>query len=881
MLTIELGDLPPTFREALSKREGDVLAIGYPLAILIKDGIKGIFPVGLISASATRMEGVLEIAPQSADVVLNPDWIRQAGRGTGWSAKALAEQFDAPEGLLFDDFRERLSECMATQLLGRLLPDSLAGSIAPGRTGIHNAAAIFLPTETSFTKGTAIDLGRLAEMPASRLKGTALWSLFHGGAARGPPGLVLNPVPLTPNQLEAAELAITGPVTAVTGPPGTGKTQVIVSVISSALAEGKTVLFASRNHQAIDAVEERLAALTLEQSIMVRANDREGERNTDFVRIIAEVAGDETHATADTIEDTLDRLRKKAEARTTAFRDRAELQRLHCRLSEHVERRGEILARIKGSPRRPDSLLLRLLRLFRLWRAAPAADILAPGATLAELDVAIERDRKELARIATVGDTISQSEEIAEGMAKLFPALVANALVVGAEDRQKLYAEQKELELSGRAKARELSEHVARLVLACRPVWAVSTLSVPSRVPLVPGLFDYVIFDEASQCDIASALPLMARAKRAVVVGDPNQLESIPGLGLAQERALMKAVGLPLRGMGQFAQSRNSLFGFCASRPGTRSVMLRDQFRSAPAIVDYLNDAFYDGRLRATRDLADLKVPAGVKPGIAWTDVRGCVSLDQAGQPQNHEEAKAIAAHLDALLSEHDYQGTIGVIAPFNAQVALLKRLIDNEVPRDLQERAELKIATVDKFQGGERDVILFSPVAAPGLTQGGRTFLVRDKRRFNVAISRARAVAHVFGNLSFARESGIRHLAILADRATNPRVRKNPEDIFDSIWERRVDAALRARGLKATPQYPIAGRYLDFALFGVGDVKLDLEVDGRQWHMDPDGMRKVDDIWRDHQLKGLGWRVRRFWVHELEQDLEGCLDQVERDLAG
>ena len=329
MLTIELGDLPPTFREALSKREGDGLAIGYPLAILIKDGIKGIFPVGLISASATRMEGVLEIAPQSADVVLNPNWIRQAGRSTSWSAKALAEQFDAPEGLFFDDFRERLSECMATQLLGRLLPDSLAGSIAPGRTGIHNAAAIFLPTETSFTKGTAIDLGRLAKMPASRLKGTALWSLLHGGAAGGPPGLVLNPVPLTPNQLEAAELAITGPVTAVTGPPGTGKTQVIVSVISSALAEGKTVLFASRNHQAIDAVEERLAALTLEQSIMVRANDREGERNTDFVRIIAEVAGDETHATADTIGDSLDRLRKKAEARTTAFRDRAELQRLH------------------------------------------------------------------------------------------------------------------------------------------------------------------------------------------------------------------------------------------------------------------------------------------------------------------------------------------------------------------------------------------------------------------------------------------------------------------------------------------------------------------------------------------------------------------------
>ena len=63
MLTIDLADLPPTFREALSKREGEALAIGYPLAIMVKDGVTGIFPVGLISASATRTEGVLEITP--------------------------------------------------------------------------------------------------------------------------------------------------------------------------------------------------------------------------------------------------------------------------------------------------------------------------------------------------------------------------------------------------------------------------------------------------------------------------------------------------------------------------------------------------------------------------------------------------------------------------------------------------------------------------------------------------------------------------------------------------------------------------------------------------------------------------------------------------
>jgi len=308
--------------------------------------------------------------------------------------------------------------------------------------------------------------------------------------------------------------------------------------------------------------------------------------------------------------------------------------------------------------------------------------------------------------------------------------------------------------------------------------------------------------------------------------------------------------------------------------------MLRDQFRCAPAIIDYLNDAFYEGQLRAARGDAGLKVPAAAKPGISWTDVRGRVSLDQAGQSQNHEEAKAIAAHLGVLLCEQDYQGSIGVISPFNAQAALLKRLIENDIPRELREHAEIRVGTADKFQSEERDVILFSPVAGPGLGQDARAFLMGDKRRFNVAISRARALAHVFGNLSFARECGIGHLAILADRASNLGVREAPEDVFGSIWERRIDTALRARGHDPTPQYPIAGRCLDFALFGKGEVKLGLEVDGWRWHMDPDDRRRIDDMRRDYQLKSMGWRVRRFWVHELEQDMERCLDQVERDLA-
>ena len=62
--------------------------------------------------------------------------------------------------------------------------------------------------------------------------------------------------------------------------------------------------------------------------------------------------------------------------------------------------------------------------------------------------------------------------------------------------------------------------------------------------------------------------------------------------------------------------------------------------------------------------------------------------------------------------------------------------------------------------------------------------------------------------------------------------------------------------------------------------LKIDLEVDGRRWHTDIDGNRKVSDIWRDHQLKSMGWKVIRFWVDELDKDMERCIGLIEQELT-
>lgn len=77
--------------------------------------------------------------------------------------------------------------------------------------------------------------------------------------------------------------------------------------------------------------------------------------------------------------------------------------------------------------------------------------------------------------------------------------------------------------------AKELSE-MHKLVAKFLPCWAVTSLSAKGRIPFAPAIYDLLIIDEASQCDIASILPLLYRAKRVVIIGDNKQLPHISSI---------------------------------------------------------------------------------------------------------------------------------------------------------------------------------------------------------------------------------------------------------------------------------------------------------------------------------------------------------------
>lgn len=891
VLTLPLDSLPAGFRQALLRRDANetTLAVGWPLMVGRRSGVPAIWPIGLLAAEWSRGDSALRITVDADDVLVNPDWLGGVARSAGWKRSDLSRIFAAGDGLSLGtiDFLTRLREVAARHVRGRLNGIQMAAHVDMAASGIHDAAALFLPTETTFTAGAVRDLDAIAAWPTERLARTALAPVFGLLPAPLPDPLHdINVGPLNGQQITAVNHACTAPLSVVTGPPGTGKSQAIVSMAASVLLAGGTVLVASRNHQALDAVEERLGSLAPELPFLVRTLDPERDIDRSAEQVLADLLREPGPRAQPLDPSLLQKVGSISAVRRQSLETSRHRAELECDIAALLER---IAARVRharqddgpaATGEAPPALLVRLRQLIvtLLVRTQDSThsivDALPEGAPLAALTARLDGLRRERDALPAVEDPVQLTAELATFAAGLLPVALSVRVALKDQDRHTLETALADHQFDNGG---PLPSNLTRAVLYHRPLWLASVLGTPKRIPLEEGLFDLVIFDEASQCDIASALPLLARAKRAVIVGDDRQLSFIPQLGRAQDRNLMRAQGLPMLGMGRFAQSRQSLFDFARRIPGVPRIMLRHQYRSASPIVDYISETFYGGQLTASCDPDGIRAPEGQRPGIAWTHVPPRGFSQQSNV--NIAEAEAIAAHLELLLVKQDYQGTVGVISPFRPQVQAIESAVRSRVAPTKLQGALFRVATVDGFQGQERDLILFSPCLSTGSAPSAVAFLQRDLRRLNVAISRARAVAHVFGDLDHARSGRVQALARLAAVATEPR-RAGGEGVFDSEWERRVFHALKARGLEPRPQYEIAGRRLDFALFGATGIKLNLEIDGRHWHQDTDGQRKMSDHWRDHQLRSMGWRVRRFWVDDLSKDMERCLDLVERDLS-
>jgi DNA replication ATP-dependent helicase Dna2 len=237
--------------------------------------------------------------------------------------------------------------------------------------------------------------------------------------------------------------------------------------------------------------------------------------------------------------------------------------------------------------------------------------------------------------------------------------------------------------------------------------------------------FHYAVFDEAGQLPTPHALPGMLRAHRWLFFGDHRQLPPVVTTAHADRDAAV------------------SIFEHLHERYGSR--LLDTTYRMNDGVCRVVSDTFYGGRVRPAAAVALRRMPfvAGgrldevLDPEVPVVWLR--VDHRQPGQ-RSTEEAAAVADVVDDLVRRHRVSpAEIAVIAPFRAQVRLLRSAIQHKALRGAD---ELTIDTVERIQGQEREVVVVSLTAGDPTAMKQRGAFHLSSNRLNVALSRARTKA-------------------------------------------------------------------------------------------------------------------------------------------
>ncbi len=312
---------------------------------------------------------------------------------------------------------------------------------------------------------------------------------------------------------------------------------------------------------------------------------------------------------------------------------------------------------------------------------------------------------------------------------------------------------------------KQQAEQNFEAVLKLFPIWSTTNLSTQD-LPLRPGIFDIVVIDEASQCDIPSALPLLFRAKRIVVIGDENQLRHIATLPRSINASLSAHGPIGLH----FSYRDKSLFDLAAASTGGKpgQIKLDEHYRSHKEIIQFADRNFY-GYLKINTDLS--RVPAAFLArgcGVYWVDVRGVSERTSSGQIVNHQEEQTIEPLLVNLVQHLDRFGMsnadIGIVTPFRGQADRLRKLVERlRIPE-----GRVLVGTIHTYQGDERDVMIFSAVATEHLPEKSFRFMSESPNLLNVAVTRARLSLLVVGDHRFFKRlpepSHYRKLATYAE---------------------------------------------------------------------------------------------------------------------
>ncbi|WP_102346023.1 AAA domain-containing protein [Bacillus sp. Marseille-P3661] len=438
------------------------------------------------------------------------------------------------------------------------------------------------------------------------------------------------------------------------------------------------------------------------------------------------------------------------------------------------------------------------------------------------------------------------------------------------------------------------------------PVWLVSPEIVSSIFPLKDGLFDLVIFDEASQCTVESGIPAVYRAKQLIVAGDEKQL---PPFSMFQSSYVNDDDDEEQYDIDESV----SLLNLAKRRFPEK--LLQWHYRSKyEELINFSNHAFYNGHVQIAPNVVPFKSP----PAVKWKKVEGL----WINQSNEIEAIKVVNTLKDILINQPNK--TIGIIT-FNAKqqtkiLDLIEKTTSEDeefnavynqmMSKDLDERIFVK--NIENVQGDERDIILFSIGYAKN--EEGKVYnrfgMLNQKggeNRLNVAVTRAKEGIIVVSSLE-PEELNVANTSQLGPKLLksylkyvravsnaqieqiNAVIQEINENVnthvreqglhFDSPFEEQVYKQLRNLDYDVTTQVGLSGYRIDLAIVHPTDSSryiLGIECDGAMYHSSANA--KERDVYRQRFLESRGWVIERIWSRNWWRNPAAEIERIDRKI--
>ncbi len=664
---------------------------------------------------------------------------------------------------------------------------------------LHSATALLLCNRSPESRGVLAELEAIARMEDISLPMQALFAktagpaTFQSAEAKRPrQKLPLHryvPVVLSPTQKNVLANTLKSTLNLVIGPPGTGKSFTIAAVALDHLSYGENVLITAKTNQAVDVVADKIENILGVKNFVIRGGKRH------HVKEIKQFIENLLNGIFPFPDMSADEFKAKKEEQLKLRKEIVKLEKIISHRSLQEQRWG----RIETSP--PGNF-------FGNWVAKTHTRYL-------EWRFRTHPSYWEL--MHRYQNAIQRYLDLSR---ELLKKKIRNKIeAVTNKKRNQLKRLSKALSSIKSSRQEMLFSKIDfQVIFKAFPVWLVKQSEVSRVLPLQSSLFDILLVDEATQCDIASAVPLLYRSRRAVVIGDPHQLRHISFLSRNRQAAIAEKAGLEEELHERFDYRRACLLDLTQETISSqRQVFFLDEhFRSLPPIIRFSNRTFYGNCLKIMQELPTNED----KDCLHFQPVEG--SRDESGV--NEKEAAALITKVKSIIWDQSHRpdsqcDSIGVLSPFSAQTERLSKLLAESVSTKEIDRHNILVGTPYSFQGEERDTMLIGLCVDKESHSASFRYLNRADV-FNVSITRARNRQIIFGSFSIdhPKVKGILKdylNFIIEEEKRTPETVDHAADPFLA----EVRDALTERQWRCYPNFPVAGFHVDLLVVRGGVI--------------------------------------------------------------